>query len=434
MGAEDLAMQAAQEDLVMQATAKPTKVVHGCPKFKNAAKFDQPSIVPASANERVLELMASGRIFRYTLPKEESDASKAEQMVADWIGHKYCVGVNSCSSGINLAMKVCGVKHGDKVITNAFTFTALPSTIHNVGAVPVFVESTDGFQMDVADLEHQIRSNPDAKVLLLSHFRGKVSDCDAIAAIAEEHGLTLIEDCAHAMGIKYRGKPAGRKGVIAIYSVQSDKVVNAGEGGFITTDNPEWAAQLVFLSGAYEKRYTQHIAAPVEDIELMEHAMTHNHNCSYRMSNIVGAMVCAQMPILQDRVDKWNANGEVLLEALQPAIDTGDLIVPPEIDGAEGCFDHCVFTTPNFDQKQRDFLGKRCKDLGVALKPFGTYYNARFFKNWNFLPDGSRGAMERTENLILHSWDMKTPNCFDPDDMREIGAIMVQCIAEAAAL
>eukprot|EP00933_Yihiella_yeosuensis_P040381 TRINITY_DN34682_c0_g1_i1.p1 TRINITY_DN34682_c0_g1~~TRINITY_DN34682_c0_g1_i1.p1 ORF type:complete len:755 (+),score=138.76 TRINITY_DN34682_c0_g1_i1:128-2392(+) len=402
--------------------------------FPRAKDFDQPAVVPSSANNRVIELMQSGRIFRYTLSAEESDAAQAEKMVADWIGSKYCIGVNSCSSAIYLSLLCAGIKHGDKVLTNAFTFTAVPSSIHNVGAVPILVECTKGFQMDVQDLERKIKANPDAKVLLLSHFRGKLSDCDAIAELAHKYGLIMIEDCAHAMGVTYNGKPAGRKGQLAVYSVQSDKVVNAGEGGFITTDNATWAAQLVYLSGAYEKRYTGHIAAPVHDKALMEHAMTHNRNCSFRMSNVVGAMVCAQMAILADRVELWNTRGETLMKALAPSIDAGLIIVPPEVEGAVGCFDHCVFTTPNFDQEQRDSLEEKCKKLEVALKPFGTNFNARFFKNWGFLKTESRPEMEWTENIVRHSWDMKMPLCFSDSDWKHVGEIMNQAAKEVAAM
>lgn len=403
--------------------------------FTRAKDFDQPAVVPETADKRVLDLMHSGRIFRYTTSAEESDAAQAEKMVAEWIGSKYCIGVNSCSSAIYLSLLCAGIKHGDKVLTNAFTFTAVPSSIHNVGGIPLLVECTEGFQMDPKDLEKQIQAHPDCKVLLMSHFRGKLSDCDTIASLAAKHGLILIEDCAHAMGVTYKGKPAGRKGQMAVYSVQSDKVVNAGEGGFVCTDNEEWAAQLVYLSGAYEKRYTGHIAAPVHNKVLMEHAMTHNRNCSFRMSNVVGAMVCAQMEVLASRVELWNSRGDALMEALAPSINAGLIIVPPEVDGAVGCFDHCVFTTPTFDQEQRDALETKCKKLGVALKPFGTCFNARFFKNWNFLQaECKRDDLQRTEDIVRHSWDMKMPLCFTEEDWNHVAAIMNQAAKEVAEM
>eukprot|EP01043_Picozoa_sp_COSAG02_P056928 COSAG02_NODE_6829_length_3340_cov_1.472077_2_plen_196_part_00 len=179
-------------------------------------QFTQPSIVPESAFPRILELMATGRLFRYCGKggAEGSDASVAEQMVADYIGADYCIGVNSCSSAVSpspprarppasaadassapqiyLALLALGVKHGDQVITNGFTFTALPSTIKHAGATPVLVEANANFTMNVEDLEKKIAANPDAKVMILSHFRGKLSDCDKIREICDKNGILMV--------------------------------------------------------------------------------------------------------------------------------------------------------------------------------------------------------------------------------------------------
>jgi dTDP-4-amino-4,6-dideoxygalactose transaminase len=93
---------------------------------------------------------------------------------------------------IYLALLALGVQHGDKVITNGFTFTALPSTIKHAGATPVLVEANENFTMNVEDLKKKIAANPDAKVMILSHFRGKLSDCDAIRSICDEHGILMV--------------------------------------------------------------------------------------------------------------------------------------------------------------------------------------------------------------------------------------------------
>merc|ERR1712022_59464 len=130
-----------------------------------------------------------------------------------------------------------------------------------------------------------------------------------------------------------------------------------------------------------------------------------SHNCSYRMTNVAGAMVCAQMPFLQSRVDNWNTNMAVLMEALAPA--SPHLVVPEDEEGAESCADHCVFSLPNFSQQQRDAFTKHCKELGVEVKPFGTNYNARFFKNWKFM--GEVPEMPHTEHIVRTSFDMKLP-------------------------
>ena len=124
---------------------------------------------------------------------------------------------------IYLALLALGVKHGDKVITNGFTFTALPSCIMRIGAEPVLVEPTEQYTMDLDDLEKKAQES-DAKVLLLSHMRGKVCDMDRVVEICEKYGLTLVEDCAHGCGVMWKGRQLGYHAAVACYSTQSDKV------------------------------------------------------------------------------------------------------------------------------------------------------------------------------------------------------------------
>ena len=96
-----------------------------------------------------------------------------------------------------IALNVVGVQPGDKILTNAFTFHAVPSVIHHAGAVPVLVESNREWAMDAEDLDKKA-SESGAKVLLMSYMRGHVPDMDAVMEVVKKHNLILIEDCAHA--------------------------------------------------------------------------------------------------------------------------------------------------------------------------------------------------------------------------------------------
>merc|ERR1711988_319257 len=131
-------------------------------------------------------------------------------------------------------------------------------------------------------------------------------------------------------------------------------------------------------------------------------------------------MVIAQMPVLAQRVEHWNAMGDVLMAELEPVSEL--IVVPKGEEGAGECFDHCVFSTPSWGQEKRDAYVKKCKEMGVELKPFGTPHNARFFKNWKFLnniPD-----MPNTEQIVRHAFDMKMPFNFEANDWKHVGAIM----------
>merc|ERR1712127_582705 len=135
------------------------------------------------------ELMKTGRLYRYNVKSaEESMVSQCEQAVIDYTGHKYCVALNSCGSAIMLMMKCTGLNPGDQVLSNAFTFGAVPSSIEHAGGKAVYVESDYNHVMDVVDLEKKLVMYPDAKHVLVSHMRGKVADMDAIAEACERHG------------------------------------------------------------------------------------------------------------------------------------------------------------------------------------------------------------------------------------------------------
>jgi perosamine synthetase len=162
--------------------------------------FHRLSPVPEEGIESAVELMRNGGMFRYASEDPETSAAAIlEREFAIFTGVKFALGLNSCSSAILLALKVSGVKSGDRVLVPAFTFTAVPAAVVNLGATPVLVECNGNYKVNVDDLRRKITS--DTRVLLLSHMRGHMSDMDRIVDICNERGVTLIEDAAHAIGV-----------------------------------------------------------------------------------------------------------------------------------------------------------------------------------------------------------------------------------------
>ena len=145
--------------------AAATSVVSG-PTFNKP--LSTPDGVPEAGQQRAVELMKSGALFRYT-PGVLSETALAEEAMVKYTGFKYCVGFNSCGSALFIALKTLGVEPGDKVLANAFSFTAVPSAVHHAMATPVYVESNDAFVMDMDDLEKKI--TPDTKCALCFHAR-----------------------------------------------------------------------------------------------------------------------------------------------------------------------------------------------------------------------------------------------------------------------
>ena len=228
-----------------------------------------PDPIPEEGQKRALELMKSGALFRYT-PGVESETALAEWDMTERTGFKYSVGFNSCGSALFIALKTCGVQPGDHVLANGFSFTAVPSAIHHAGGIPVYVESTEAYVMDMEDLERKIKESAAAgtkiKWLMLTHMRGKVAEMQKVYEIAQEHGITVIEDCAHALGVMWDGVQLGRSASVACYSSQSAKVINSGEGGFFMTDDDELAAKAACYAGCYEQLYLQHVVAPPAEV------------------------------------------------------------------------------------------------------------------------------------------------------------------------
>ncbi len=188
-------------------------------------------------NNEILDTLQSGWIG--TGPK----TTRFEKMLADYVGVPYAVTVNSCTAGLFLSLLVSGIGPGDEVITTPLTFAATANAIVHCGARPVFVDIDPvTLNIDPANIEQAI--TPRTRAILPVHFGGLACDMDAIGEIAKSHGLIVIEDAAHAIGTRYRGRMIGSFGNLTNFSFYPNKNMTTGEGGAIMSDNPEVAERL----------------------------------------------------------------------------------------------------------------------------------------------------------------------------------------------
>jgi dTDP-4-amino-4,6-dideoxygalactose transaminase len=178
-----------------------------------------------------------------------------EKEFAAYCQADYAVGVNTGTSALHMAMLAAGIGPGDEVITVSHTFVATAAAVVYAGARPVFVDvDPESFTMDPALIEAAI--TPRTKAILPVHLYGQVADMDPIVEIARRHGLVVIEDAAQAHGAEYKGRRAGSLGDIGCFSFYPGKNLGAyGEGGAITTSNPEYARRVSMLRdwGAEQK-------------------------------------------------------------------------------------------------------------------------------------------------------------------------------------
>jgi len=179
-----------------------------------------------------------------------------EELFAAYTQTRYVMGVNTGTSALHLSLLAAGIGKGDEVITTPFTFIATVSAIDYTGATPVFVDIDPvSFTIDPAKIEAAI--TPRTKAILPVHLYGQPADMDPIIEIAKRHGLVVIEDAAQAHGAEYKGRRVGSIGDLGCFSFYPGKNLGAyGEGGAVTTNNPEFARTIRMLRdwGA-ERRY-----------------------------------------------------------------------------------------------------------------------------------------------------------------------------------
>ena len=166
-----------------------------------------------------------------------------EERVAKYCGVRHAVALNSGTDALILGMRALAIGPGDEVITAPNSFIASAGAIAAVGARPVFADVRDDLNIDPDAVAAAI--GPRTKAIMPVHLGGRIADMDAITAVAERHGLPIVEDAAQAMGSAYRQRRAGAFGRIGCFSTHPLKNFNgAGDGGLLTTDDPDVAARV----------------------------------------------------------------------------------------------------------------------------------------------------------------------------------------------
>jgi len=381
--------------------------------------FTQQEAIPEDGIARAVEIMRSGRLHRYNLVAgEDNEASLLEQEYATWQEVDYCIAVTSGGYAIQLAMRVCGVKPGDKVLANAYTLAPVPGAIHNVGGVPILVDIDDNYHIDMDDLDAKAASSG-AKYLLLSHMRGHIADMDRVVDICESHGITLIEDCAHTMAAKWRGVRSGNFGKVAAFSTQTYKHMNSGEGGFLTTNDPEIAARAIVSSGSY-MLYGRHGAVPAE--EVFEKVKLISPNYSGRMDHMRAALLRAQLPHIEEKAAQWNARYDLLHRRFSQMQG----VSIPERKQVEAYVGSSIqFRADALTRDQIPEFIAACNARGAELKWFGDDEPKAFtsrYDSWKYIDDIPH--LPNTHKVLANTLDMRIPLTFDEEDCTIIADII----------
>lgn len=378
--------------------------------------FTQQEPIPDAGIEAAVAVMRSGRLHRYnTAPGEVAETVLLEQEFAAEMGATYCLAVASGGYAMATALRAVGVTPGARVLTNAFTLAPVPGAIAAVGGVPVFVGVTEKLVIDLEDLAAKADQ---ADVLLLSHMRGHLADMEALMAICDSAGITVIEDCAHTMGAAWNGVPSGTQGKVGCYSCQTYKHMNSGEGGLLVTDDADVAARAVMLSGSY-MLYERHLAGPPK--EAFETIRYETPNISGRMDNLRAAILRPQLRDLRTQCARWNERYYEIEAGLRgtPGLTVIDRPEEESIVGSS-----IQFLLKGWGSVAVEDVIARCAARGVELKWFGGAEPVGFtsrYDSWRYV-DAPR--MPQSDAVLAGIVDMRVPLTFSLDDCALIARII----------
>ncbi|MCA0963864.1 DegT/DnrJ/EryC1/StrS family aminotransferase [Salipiger bermudensis] len=376
--------------------------------------------IPAEARAEIDRLLQSGDLFRYTAP-EDAPVALLEREFAAMLGSKYALAVSSCSAALFLSLKALGLPRDARVMIPGFTFAAVPSAIVHADCVPVLCEVGDNYRIDMADFEAKLDG---VMAVIISHMRGHTSDMDAIMALCDARGIPVVEDAAHSLGTVWGGRNIGTIGKIGCFSFQSYKLVNAGEGGILITDDADVVAQAVILSGAYEHNWQKHMARGDNRADL-EAAFARWQNklplYNLRMSNLSAAVIRPQLPHVARRVEDGRRNHDFVAEriAMSPWIE-----VPAKLDREERAPDSLQFNLVSMDRDEMRGFAEAAAAMGVKVQVFGlSSDNARAFWNWQFL--GEIPELPQTRAMLERACDTRLPARLTLEDCATVADILV---------
>ena len=223
-----------------------------------------------------------------------ANINEVEKQIADKIGCKYAVALSCGTAALHLAMKLAGIKQGEKVFCSDMTFDATVNPIVYEGGVPVFIDTEyETWNMDPVALENAFELYPEVDKVVIAHLYGTPAKMDEIKSICDKHGAVIIEDAAESLGATYKGKQTGTFGTYNCISFNGNKIITGSSGGMLLTDSLEAANKV-------RKWSTQS----------RENAPWYQHEelgYNYRMSNVIAGVVRGQIPYLDEHIAQKKA-------------------------------------------------------------------------------------------------------------------------------
>ena len=223
-----------------------------------------------------------------------ANINEVEKQMCEKVGCKYAVALSAGTAALHLAVKLAGIKPGDKVFCSDMTFDATVNPVVYEGGVPVFIDTEyDTWNMDPVALEKAFEIYPDVKIVVIAHLYGTPGKIDEIKSVCDKHGAVIVEDAAESLGATYKGQQTGTFGSFNCISFNGNKIITGSSGGMLLTDS-QWAANKA------RKWSTQS----------RENAPWYQHEelgYNYRMSNVIAGVVRGQIPYLEEHIAQKKA-------------------------------------------------------------------------------------------------------------------------------
>jgi len=271
------------------------------------------------------------------------DVDDFERNLADFVGTKYAIGLNSGTDALFLSLKAAGIGGGDEVITVSHTFIASVTAIVQSGATPVLIEVGEDFLMNIDKVEEVITSR--TKAIMPVYLNGRVCDMEKLMDIAEKHNLIVIEDAAQALGAEFQGEKAGSLGLTGCFSFYPAKVLGCfGDGGAITTNNLEIAEKIRLLRDHGEKSKTEIVC----------------YGWNSRLDNLQAAVLNVKLKYLPEWIKRRREIAKIYNKGLS---DILGVKLPPSPDSNSEHFD--VYQNYVLRVEKRDELFEYLKENGV---------------------------------------------------------------------
>ena len=277
------------------------------------------------------------------------EVESLEREVADYCGAKFAVGCSSGTDALLLALMALGVQSGDEVITSSYTFFATAGVIARLGARPVFVDiDLESYNIDAVAIAAKITAK--TKAIIPVHLYGRTADMELISALAERHGVAVLEDACQAIGAAYRGRRAGTLGQVAAFSFFPTKNLGGfGDGGMITTNDEKIAQQIRILRvHGMEPKYYHHWVGIMGRLDALQ-----------------AAVLRVKLPYLDSWTAGRQANARCYASLFEARGLTNWVKAPREPSGMRHVFNQYVIRVP---ATHRDALRKHLHDRGVGTE------------------------------------------------------------------